>query len=203
MHLAVFGGSFDPPHNGHLALALFARELLCIDRIIISVSNNPFKERRVASDLYRLRMAALLSAEINLAGESSEVSTWELEQQQPRQPSYTVDLLRHIHALYPQERVTLLVGEDSYSEFSSWKEPEEIRALAAIAVFGRRLEGVPLPPAEARGPQNVRYIDFAAPVSSSDIRQLIGAGHSVAGLVPPSVLRYITRHNLYLEEPAT
>ena len=98
MHLAVFGGSFDPPHNGHLALALFAREILAIDRIIISASNNPLKLNRLESDGHRKRMAMLLSSEINSTGACSEVSGWEL---QKKEPSYTVDLLLHLHHRYP------------------------------------------------------------------------------------------------------
>ena len=123
MHLAVFGATFDPPHNGHLALCLFARELLDIDRLIVSVSNNPFKQNRAAADVHRMRMAELLSREINLTGVCSEVSGWELEK---KQPSYTVDLLRYLHLLYPADKLTLLVGEDSFREFSSWKESERL-----------------------------------------------------------------------------
>ncbi|MEI8032412.1 MAG: nicotinate (nicotinamide) nucleotide adenylyltransferase [Chlorobiaceae bacterium] len=201
MHLAVFGGSFDPPHNGHLALCLFARELLEIDRIIISVSNNPLKQSQVARDADRLAMARLLSAEINLAGECSEVSRWELDQ---LKPSYTIDLLRHIRALYPDATLTLLVGEDSYRDFSLWKEPEEICSLAGIAVFGRKQEGGhPSLPETGVKAASVRLIDFATPVSSSAVRRLIAAGGSVEGLVPASVLRYITEQKLYSQPPIT
>ena len=199
MHLAVYGGTFDPPHNGHLALCLFARELLAIDRLIISVSNNPFKQNRAADDVNRKRMAELLSSEINLTDSGCcEVSGWELEKQKP---SYTVDLIRYFHARYPYDQLTLLVGEDSFWEFSSWKEYEKLFLLCGVVVFRRslteksRLPG--LPPDNLHLEEAIRFIDFAYQVSSTEVRELESAGKSIARFVPASVHRYITRHSLY------
>lgn len=198
MHLAIFGGSFDPPHNGHLALALFARELLAIDRIIISASNNPFKLNRIEVDGHRKRMATLLSSEINSTGACSEVSGWELLK---KEPSYTVDLLLYLHHLYPAESLTLLIGEDSFRELSQWKSVEKIFSLCDIVVFrraateaGRQSENIAL----LKGA--VRFIDFDAPVSSSTIRGRALAGRSIAEFVPLSVHRYIIEHGLYHQE---
>ena len=193
--MAVFGASFDPPHNGHLALSLFARELLGLDRIIISVSNNPFKQNRGTTDGHRLRMAELLSREINGTGVSSEVSGWELEK---KQPSYTVDLMRHLHHLYPTFKLTLLVGEDSFREFSLWKEPEVLFSLCDIVVFSRASTRQSEPQPEAiRHKGEIKFIDFTSPLSSTLIRDSVAAGLSLSRLVPPSVYRYITEHGLY------
>ncbi len=195
MHLAVFGASFDPPHNGHLALSLFARELLGLDRIIISVSNNPFKQNRSTTDEHRLRMAELLSREINCTGSSSEVSGWELEK---KQPSYTVDLMRYLHHLYPTCKLTLLVGEDSFREFALWKEPEALFLLCDIVVFSRASTRQSEPQPETilhKG--EIKFIDFTSPLSSTLIRDSVAAGLSVSRLVPPSVCRHITEHGLY------
>ena len=196
MHLAVFGGTFDPPHNGHLALCLYARELLEIDRILISVSNNPFKQHRSVSDEHRKRMAECLTAEINLTGPGCQVSGWELEKQQP---SYTVDLLHYVRRLYPDDRVTLLVGEDSFREFPSWKDYEMLFSLCDIAVFRRAsIEGGAPPPDSLLQNGSIEVIDFACEVSSTDIRELIAAGQSVSEFLPPRVNRYIREHDLYL-----
>ena len=196
MHLAVFGGTFDPPHNGHLALCLYARELLEIDRILLSVSNNPFKQHRSASDEHRKRMAECLSLEINLTGSCSQVSGWELEKQQP---SYTVDLLHYVRRLYPDDRVTLLVGEDSFREFPSWKDYEMLFSLCDIAVFRRAsIEGGAPPPDSLLQNGSIEVVDFACEVSSTDIRELIAAGQSVSEFLPPRVNRYIREHDLYL-----
>lgn len=194
MHLAVFGGTFDPPHNGHLALTLFARELLNIDRLIVSVSNNPFKQKRGTSGEERKRMASLLSSEINLAGWSSEVSGWELEKETP---SYTVDLLRYVHSVFPHDRLTLLLGEDSFREFNSWKEYESLYSLCEICVFGRAATMGEPSPAHRDEKEGIRFIDFAYPVSSTAIRELVASGQSIAQFVPSSIARYIAEHGLY------
>ena len=203
MHLAVFGASFDPPHNGHLALSLFARELLGLDSLIISVSNNPFKQNRGTTDEHRMCMAMLLSREINRTGPCCEVSGWELEK---KQPSYTVDLLRHLHILYPTDKLTLLVGEDSFRDFSSWKEPDILFSLCDIVVFSRASaqQGVPMHKT-MREKGEVKMIEFASPVSSTIIRDFVAAGVPFSHLVPPSVHRYIIEYGLYrnLRVPAT
>ncbi|MEI8186693.1 MAG: nicotinate (nicotinamide) nucleotide adenylyltransferase [Chlorobiaceae bacterium] len=197
MHLAVFGGTFDPPHNGHLALCLFARELLEIDKLIISVSNNPFKQNRGAADEHRKRMAECLSREINFTGSCSQVSGWELEK---RQPSYTVDLIKYVRQLYPHDRVTLLVGEDSFREIHSWKDYEKLFSLCDIVVFSRTSTEVEAPPHDSlRRNGSIAVIDFAYEVSSTEIRELVAAGQSIARLVPPEVNRYILEHGLYLQ----
>lgn len=195
MHLAVFGASFDPPHNGHLALSLFARELLALDRIIISVSNNPFKQKSGTTDQHRRCMAELLCREINRTGLCSEVSGWELEK---KQPSYTVDLLRHLRSLYPTDKLTLLVGEDSFREFSHWKEPDMLFALCDIAVFRRvaARQGDHLP-AIMQQKESIKLIDFSSPLSSTLVRDCVAAGRPFSRLVPQSVYRYIIKHALY------
>ncbi|MEI7933441.1 MAG: nicotinate (nicotinamide) nucleotide adenylyltransferase [Chlorobiaceae bacterium] len=197
MHLAVFGGTFDPPHNGHLALCLLARELLDIDRLIISVSNNPFKKNSEAGDAHRMHMAELISSEINRTGFCCEVSRWELDKQQP---SYTVDLLRYLHARYPNERLSLLVGEDSFRDFSSWKECEKLFLLCDVVVFRRSstmVTGLPVTPNVQHWKEAIRFIDFAYPVSSTEVRVVAGAGNSLSRLVPASLHCYITEHAIY------
>lgn len=195
MHLAVFGATFDPPHNGHLALCLFARELLDVDRLIISVSNNPFKPSGARADVHRKRMADLLSQEINLAGSCSEVSGWELEK---RQPSYTVDLLRYLHALYPTDKLTLLVGEDSFRELPSWKEYEQLFSLCDIVVFTRAsTQHAPFPPGTMLRKGALKVFNFDCRISSTDIRDRVAAGLSISRYLPSSVDRYIHDHDLY------
>ncbi|MGC8774897.1 MAG: nicotinate (nicotinamide) nucleotide adenylyltransferase [Chlorobaculum sp.] len=193
MRTAVFGGSFDPPHNGHLALCLYARELAGVDRLIVSVSKNPFKAPADASDDDRAAMARLLVAEINTAGKFAEMSDWEL--QQPG-PSYTIDLLRHVAALHPGDDLVLLVGEDSYQQMPQWRESPAITKHCDIAVFGRsrgelatRSYGGTLPTA--------MLFDFDMPVSATEVRRLAAAGQQVSHLVPQSIAAYIESHGLY------
>jgi nicotinate-nucleotide adenylyltransferase len=193
--VALYGGSFDPPHNAHLALCLFAAELLLPDRLLISVSNNPFKRRYAAADVHRKRMARLLADELVGVGIVAEVSGWELEK---KQPSYTVDLVRYVRSIYPYDRLTLLIGEDSYREITTWKSWESLPSLCNLAIFGRSgsAEGSHAQQvAFAEGA--VRFIEFDYPVSSTQIRETIAAGHTVSGLVPSSIRHYIAEHGLY------
>ena len=190
--MAVFGGTFDPPHNGHLALCLFARELLALDHWIISASNNPFKQKKAVLDAHRVAMAELFAAEIMLTGCSAEVSGWELEKQQP---SYTVDFIRHLHALYPHDTLTLLVGEDSFADFPLWKEPECLMALCNVVVF-RRVTA----PHDHHKPgwqHAITTIDFACGISSTEVRARVFSGQSITHLVPQSIHHYIVENALY------
>ncbi|MCE1272979.1 MAG: nicotinate (nicotinamide) nucleotide adenylyltransferase [Chlorobiaceae bacterium] len=192
MRLGVFGGSFDPPHNGHLALCRTARERLGLSHLIISVSNNPFKTGTDAPDAHRLRMAELLAREIDPSGAFAEVSDWEL--QRPG-PSYTIDLLLYLHECYPTAELMLLVGEDSYRDMPRWRSLGEIRKLSRIIVFERKaahdggLTREPLPPAE--------IIELDVPVSATEVRRRLECGESAAHLVPPSIAEYIAHHGLY------
>ncbi len=193
MRLGVFGGSFDPPHNGHLALCLLAREQLGLDRLLISISKNPFKSSADASDSHRKEMAGLLACEINSTGDFATVSDWEL--QRPG-PSYTIDLLRHLRQESGNPELVLLVGEDSYREMPGWNSSDAIPGLCSIAVFSRHaafsgkdpLAGI-LPPA--------RFLDFDMPVSATEVRELMKNGQSAARLLPPSIAAYIDANGLY------
>jgi nicotinate-nucleotide adenylyltransferase len=191
LRLGVFGGSFDPPHNGHLALCLYARELLNLDRIIISVSKNPFKATYFAPQEDREELADLLAAEINLTGATAEVSRWELSLPGA---SFTIDLLHHLRTLHPNDRLTLLVGEDSYGDMSRWKSIGEFGELCDVAVFRRRGHSAQEPPVIGG---SMCFIDFELPLSATDVRALVAAGLSTRASLPTSVARYIEEHTLY------
>ena len=193
MRLGVFGGTFDPPHNGHLALCLYARELLGLDQLIISVSKNPFKSASDAPDDDRAKMAALLVAEINPTGAIVEVSGWELDQPGA---SYTIDLLRHVGSLYPGSELVLLVGEDSYREMGCWKSSAEIPTLCRIAVFGRAGFNAEGQDSDNARPQ-AQYFDFDMPVSATSVRNLVADGQPINHLVPPAIEAYIASRGLY------
>lgn len=193
MRVGVFGGTFDPPHNGHLAICLYARELLGLDRLIVSVSKNPFKAAADASDAERLEMAERLVAEINATGLTASACRWEIDQEGP---SYTIDLLRHLKAEQPQAELILVIGEDSWRSMHRWKDPEGIAALSSIAVFLRHSRQQDAHTA-APQPDRLRIIPFDMPVSATGVRRLIGSGEDPSRLIPPSIAAYIEARALY------
>jgi len=211
--LGVLGGSFNPPHLGHLALARHALHELALDRVLlIPAQRSPHKQ--AAADPgpeHRLRMCRLA-----VAGEPAlRVSALEL--QRPG-PSYTVDTLRVLHAEHPDTELTFLVGADVARTLSDWRQPRQLLELAELAVA---LRGSVREDGDARagddasddaqaGERDVRRALADLPqarvrflrmppldVSSSLVRARVAAGESIDGLVAPAVAAYIAEHGLY------
>ena len=191
MRIGVFGGTFDPPHVGHLLLASDARESLSLDRLIfIPAGAQPLKvnapPRASAQD--RLEMVSLAVADdAAYAVDDAEINRKGL--------SYTVDTLEHLSVRYPAAKLFLLLGEDSLGSFEQWREPRRIRELARLAVMrrdggtGGGVQPVPSGVLEV----SARRVD----VSSTEIRERLRAGKSIKGFVPESVERFIEARGLY------
>ena len=177
MTVAILGGVFDPPHLGHVALAEGAREQLGADRLLVLVARRP-GHRGVAADAdTRLRLARLA------LGRFGDVVLDD--------HAYTVDFLRD--ALL--ERPYFVLGGDEWESFASWKEPDEVRRLARIAVGAR--PGFDPP----EGDVEVLRIE-QRPVSSSEVRARVAAGEPIEELVPAEVAEEIERLGLYREPPS-
>ncbi|HEY7708200.1 MAG TPA: nicotinate-nicotinamide nucleotide adenylyltransferase [Gaiellaceae bacterium] len=172
MTVAILGGVFDPPHLGHVALAEGAREQLGADELLVLVAERPGHKGTVADAEARLRLAQLA------LGRFGEVRLDD--------HAYTADLLRDADL----DRPYFVLGGDEWESFGSWKEPEEVRRLARIAVGGR--PGHPAP----EGDVEVIRID-QHPISSSEIRDRVAAGEPIDDLVPAEVAREIERLGLY------
>jgi nicotinate-nucleotide adenylyltransferase len=189
--IGLLGGTFDPPHLGHLLLAEAAREALALDRVVFVPARMPphKRGRRVTPPATRL---ALLRAA--LRGSGFAVSTVELDRPGP---SYTVDTLERIAARGVPAELFLLVGADSLADLPTWREPERILSLARLAVAAR--PGAAAPPRLARrfARRIVALGNPAVAIASSDLRARVAAGRSIRYLVPPSVERAIARLGLY------
>lgn len=192
MSIAILGGSFNPVHIGHLALAEDVRLSLGFDRIIfIPAFHSPFKKTpagATASDRLFMLEAALRGNE-GFAVDSCELDRGGL--------SFTIDTVRYVRESY---RCTpaLIMGDDLVKGFPSWKEADEIARLADIIVARREGTGrLPEDCARLLG-DGVRFLSNPVlPVSSSLIRARISAGESWRYLVPEAVYRYISEHKLY------
>jgi nicotinate-nucleotide adenylyltransferase len=184
MRIGVFGGEFDPPHLGHLAVVRAAREQLALDRLLVMPTGRPpHRDASPTSAEDRLQMAQLA-----FAGEPGvEVSRIELNRDGP---SYTVDTLR---GLAPLGELVLIVGADQ-CDLRGWREPGEIRRLASLAVAPRggygRVSGA-----------NVIELDMApVDLSSTTVRERLAEGVGEEA-VDPAVLGLIRARGLYGRPP--
>jgi nicotinate-nucleotide adenylyltransferase len=181
--IGLFGGSFDPPHRGHVALAQQAKEELGLERLIVLVSADPGHKRVETPADVRLRLA-------RLAFPDDEV----VLDDHPR----TVDLLR----AHPEWRdPVFLIGADQFVDFPSWKEPEEVLRRAHLGVATRpgfpreRLEDVL---ARLEHPERVLFFEIEpTPGASSDLRDKLAAGADVTAQVPSEVSDIIRAEGLY------
>lgn len=195
--IVLFGGTFDPPHLGHLALLTLTRELIEPEKIILSVSRNPLKGEATATDMQRFEMTELLAEELNATGSCFEVSDWELRQPNP---SYTLDTLQHWQAQFPKSRWLLAIGEDNYRIFHRWKSPEKIVQIAELLVFSRREQSAKTPALPNVPNAKVHFIRLDLPISSTQLRQELADAARRPGALrktPSVIARYIETHQLY------
>lgn len=191
MRIGVFGGTFDPPHIGHLLVANDAREALELDRLIfVPTGAQPFKVDTppVASGQDRLEMVRLAVADdANYVVDDAEINRKGL--------SFTVDTLEHLSERNPAARLFLLMGEDVLAGFEKWRSPARIRELATLVAVSRGgLAGSIADPATSAVLRvSTRRVD----VSSTEIRERRRAGKSIKGFVPESVERFIDVRGLY------
>jgi len=191
--IGVFGGSFDPPHFGHLALAEWARTELKLDRVLFVPAGSPPHKRRRALSAARHRLAMTRLA---VRGNPAfAVSTLETAR---RGASYTADSLRALAASEPRARWHLLLGADMFATFDTWREPGDIARRAVLVVALRPGVRAPRSSRWARAGRGVVWLtNPGLDVSSSALRVRAARGLGLRYLVPDAVARYAARHGLY------
>ena len=195
--IGIYGGTYNPPHIGHLKAAEYAIDALKLDRLLlIPTGVSPHKEMAAgASTADRLAMLELSAKGI----EKAEVSDIEIRREGR---SYTVDTLRAIQAEHPDSELFLLMGTDMFLSFMTWREPETIMQLAALAVFcrGEKGERVKIEAQkaalEALGATAALVENPVTAISSTDLRRMLIFGCADPFLMP-GVGEYIRDHGLY------
>jgi nicotinate-nucleotide adenylyltransferase len=190
VRLGIFGGSFDPPHLGHLLPVIDAAETLELQEVrFVPAAIQPFKAgRAVASPAHRLAMTERLVAGIpGFSADAAEIARPGL--------SFTVDTLAAASAEMADAELVLLLGADTYSQFELWKEPDRIRQLASLAVLVRG-EG-DVAPALAAGTDVKLLQTRRVDISSTELRARVADGRTIRGFVPDAVADYIAEHRLY------
>lgn len=179
--LALFGGSFDPPHVGHVLAVHYVLLTAPVERVlVVPCAEHPFGKGHLPF-AHRLDMC-------RMAFESLGASVEVLDIEGRREgASYTIDTVREIAAMHPAARLELIVGSDILDEIADWKDSEALQRLARLRVLPRLGAG-------ASGAETPFYLPQ---VSSSDIRQLLREGRDATPHLPRAVLDYIRRNNLY------
>ncbi len=188
--IGLFGGSFDPVHNAHLALARQALDQLKLDELRWVPVGQAWQKARAMTP------AAQREAMLRLAIEGEPRFVLERCELQRTGPSYTLDTLRELQAAAPGADWFLLIGQDQYRNLHTWHGVDELLQRATLAVAQRPGE---LAEADARVSAAPRVALALPPmdISATDIRQRVATGRDISALVPPAVAHYIHQHRLY------
>lgn len=193
----IYGGTFNPIHNGHIHLAEQFMQSLKLDRVLLIPANVPPHKR--VPDLAPAEQRAAM-CRLALPGKAFEVSNVEIRR---RGKSYTAETLRELKQRSPEDALYLLMGEDMFLTVQDWYKPEVIYSLAVLCAAPRSGDGMPglvkqaetLKRAGARSLLcSIEYL----PVSSTMVRQAVKNGESIENMVPPAVAAYIRKNKLYL-----
>jgi nicotinate-nucleotide adenylyltransferase len=201
MRIGFLGGSFDPVHRGHLALARACLEGADLDRVVLVVAGTPphKRDRRLAAAHHRLEMARRA-----VAGDARlEVDGRETLRDGP---CYTIDTVRELARDHPDDERFWIIGADTLPELPTWRHAAELLDRIGILAATRTgfdpeeaIEALVAPLGEERARQLAGGFISMPPVdvSSTDIRERVRSGRSIHGLVPESVAEYIRENGLY------
>jgi nicotinate-nucleotide adenylyltransferase len=211
MRLGIFGGSFDPPHIGHLLVAQDAITALSLDQLmVVPAATQPLKQRHRTDAVHRLAMVQRCFEGVpGVTVDSVEIDRGGL--------SFMVDTVDHFRRIIPTAVIHLLVGEDVVASLPRWRETERLLSMVELVILTRaesrgmnagdivgssrlqdRHDGAP------SGIPSARYLATRrVDVSSTEIRERVGRGHSIKGFVTDAVAAYIASTALYLGDPAT
>jgi len=195
-HIGILGGTFNPPHVGHLVMAQEAYDQLGLERVVLMPVSSPPHKEALEDPGPEARLAL---CELAVAGdERFEVSAMEVER---GGASYTVATLRELHARAPEHELTFIVGGDMAHSLPAWQEPEALLSLARLAVAERegvRREDISRRLAPLAPPDRVVFFDMPRiDVSSSSLRRRIADGRPIRYLVPDAVAAEIEASGLY------
>jgi nicotinate-nucleotide adenylyltransferase len=202
LRIGILGGAFNPPHIGHLVCAQEALVQLGLDRVLWVPAGQP-PHRELEADPGA--EARLEMVELAIAGDERFASSRiEIDREGP---SYTSDTLRELRKAAPDDELFLILGGDQAAALPRWHEPEEVLALATVAVVERvswTRNAIGIKIARLKGTERVRYLDMPLiQVSSSAIRRRVARDRPIRYLLPASVESFIAAKGLYGPAPAS
>ena len=189
--IGLFGGTFDPVHNAHVALAKEALATLGLDELRWIPAGQPWQKAGT------LTAAEHREAMVRLVIEGEPRFSLDRRELLRNGPSYTLDTVRELQAELPGASFFLLIGADQYGTLHTWRGWPELLGRVTLAVANRPGFAPPVHADVLRHPQRVVPLPMLE-ISSTDIRRRVAAGEVISELVPPAVARYIARHGLYV-----
>jgi nicotinate-nucleotide adenylyltransferase len=184
--IGVFGGTFDPIHNGHLRAAQEVASKLHLERILFVPTADSWQKGLVSSVNHRIAM-------LQLAIAPNPLFQLELTDVERGGSTYTIDTLRDLKAKHPSDELVFILGTDAFAGISTWKEYESLYSLATFAVVTRPRYHL----ASDRSEKVELVVIEALELSSTLVRQAVQSGQDITGLVPVEVANYIEANNLY------
>lgn len=192
--IGVFGGTFDPPHIGHLIVAHDVIEALHLDRMILVPAGNP--PHKPPSDGYTPSAAEVRLAMVRAAVEGDPVLEVDDLEVRREGPSYTVDTLREFRGRWPEAKLFVVIGVDQLEELHTWRAPEELERLATLVVLAR--EGQSPPSDGFRAQVAFDLVPHTrVDLSSTAIRRRVREGYSIRYRVAEATRRILVREGLY------
>lgn len=197
--IGLFGGTFDPPHTGHIALAKATISEFLLDEIIfIPAGNPPHKtNKKVSGKAHRFEMVKMA-----IAGKPGFlISDFEIKNEKP---NYSYLTIEHFKSKYPDDEIFFIIGADSYRDFPLWKNYPDILSLCTFIVLNRNdadLEEYFKKYRESSPLHRALFLnDFSYDVSSTELREKMLSGKDCKNLLPDGVYEYIKKNNLYHKE---
>lgn len=202
MKILLYGGSFDPPHNGHLNNLRAAIRRVHPDKVVVMPAGlSPFKQQTAAPAALRLEMCSCFR-ELGQAVPQVEICGWEIAQAEAGNRNYTVLTVEMLARKYPDAQLYLGIGSDMLLSFGAWHRWQDILRLAHLVVVSRNIGDDPALHAKARqlDPAGGRILFApveALPMASSGLRARLAAGDPCEAELPEAVRAVIRRENLY------
>jgi nicotinate-nucleotide adenylyltransferase len=194
-NIGLFGGTFDPPHNAHMALAQAAQQALLLDELRFIPAGAPWqKSNHITPAEHRVAMLRLALQGLP----QSSHSPYQIDEREVRRQgaSYTIDTVRELKLEMSGSKLFLIIGQDQYTRLHTWREWQALLASVTIAVARRPDVSDVVNEEVAKHANHVVPLPLL-PISATDIRQRVASGQSINHLVPEPVARYIDQHALY------
>ncbi|MEO8352527.1 MAG: nicotinate-nucleotide adenylyltransferase [Chthoniobacteraceae bacterium] len=183
MKIALYGGTFDPIHHGHLILARTALEQLAFDRVVFvpaALSPHKLASKPAPAEIRIEMVRAAIEDEPGFAVDESEA--------RQTGPSFAIETVESWRRREPEAEMFYLIGEDNVAELPTWRQCEELRRRAQFVVFGR---------GAGDAVHSFPVVDRRFDISATELRERVARGHSIRYLVPESVRALIETHGLY------